>query len=900
MTSIYDEMDRLFIENIYPKYLLQQPVGNYLRLLYYKNREDFMKIKNKKKIVDNAKYDFTTDQNSLDYNKYVIKTKLPCTVRKKMWQKLMKLGVLGTISFETTDDEYLIKTYKYFYPDSLTKTFDSLKSSDTAILATNKSSNPAKKPIEDILADFSKPVRLESEIIEDESEEGNSSVNINDGEDEEGYFTDEIDFSSNPIVIRRDEPSESSSHSDSEEDSDNSSESDGIERSLSRSTFAGEKSARKSMLPPQVEIIGIHPSNSSQKESLRSKNNDIHHQMYADLGYFLPTRWMTQRNNAVAISQDGISRMSPNENWRSLRSDRDQESSNRTNARQSFSNKMKSDFAVTWANNVIAPSVLAIYYYEIRVINITISEGVQNGSIIVGFKDHSEIEKEDSESLARSTQESSTSSRSHIASRNAIGIRTSGVSLNGRLSGEDISDSTKNELGAGIYGYCGIDGNILGESEHKSYAKPFGRDDVIGCGVNFIDGSIFFTKNGTYLGPAYQGIENITLIPYIALKSTNSVATNFGLYEEFIFDIVGYQEKWKTNSYKHIFKTIEKARITDFEKIDLKNIFPSTVNSNDRSAMDIDDQIELIDNSQGVSNSKHNTANREYNDQFFMRDSRLNDGVLSKPETPTINNINTNDDSLQSLLKTVVNDYLVHEGLIDVAKGFLNDLKEDSIIGDISIDYIDRNQQVLKHNEKQIVQEEKNLIVRQNVRRLINGGNIIECISYIHTEFPTLLEDDIELDFEMNLANYQNSILLSKVDDIEAVILSANHLTSTFVYNQNIPLNTRMLFKEKFDIVSSILSYEDPINEAPEELFNYLSHDFLKDKLFQIINNAILKHLQKAKYNSLENMIKYTRGMLSTLNENESGSSISDNDRTKNDYKYYKIINLDEDLLNFN
>lgn len=51
------------------------------------------------------------------------------------------------------------------------------------------------------------------------------------------------------------------------------------------------------------------------------------------------------------------------------------------------------------------------------------------------------------------------------------------------------------------YGYHGDDGNIFCASGvGKAYGPTYTLNDTVGCGVNTEDGSVFFTKNGQYLG----------------------------------------------------------------------------------------------------------------------------------------------------------------------------------------------------------------------------------------------------------------------------------------------------------------------------------------------------------------------------------------------------------------
>lgn len=53
----------------------------------------------------------------------------------------------------------------------------------------------------------------------------------------------------------------------------------------------------------------------------------------------------------------------------------------------------------------------------------------------------------------------------------------------------------------GSWGYHGDDGNCFHNSNcGKNYGPKYTTGDVVGCGINFNTGCIFFTKNGHNLG----------------------------------------------------------------------------------------------------------------------------------------------------------------------------------------------------------------------------------------------------------------------------------------------------------------------------------------------------------------------------------------------------------------
>ncbi|XP_014614993.1 PREDICTED: ran-binding protein 9 [Polistes canadensis] len=107
-----------------------------------------------------------------------------------------------------------------------------------------------------------------------------------------------------------------------------------------------------------------------------------------------------------------------------------------------------------------------------------------------------------------------------------IGLSAHGVNVN-RLPGWDKHS----------YGYHGDDGHSFCSSgTGQPYGPTFTTGDVIGCGVNLVDNTAFYTKNGHHLGIAFTDLPP-NLYPTVGLQTPGEVVdANFG-QSPFVFDI---------------------------------------------------------------------------------------------------------------------------------------------------------------------------------------------------------------------------------------------------------------------------------------------------------------------------------------------------------------------------
>ncbi|KAL3229585.1 Vacuolar import and degradation protein 30 [Nakaseomyces bracarensis] len=897
MSGHMDEVDREFIKSLFPEYLLQQPVAYDLWWLYRENKKLFCKFPHYHQKED--------DKKGMNNGNSIVRKKLSYATKKEIWQKLMNLGVLGTLSFDATNDEYLVQVYKYFYSvdGSNINAQNNIEKNGSESVRKNgkptfREADDSLQRVHDVLDQYylnsysGDNVELENEDIETEDNRGSTEGIFNadeevEDDDEDDDDDDGDDDDDDDEVLEDEEEEEEGADIDDERqaiagegaDDQSGSTNEGSVQSLATVASIHRRAHSYST---KDDVVKLYPALGSQKIPSKKKNNTSAPDVYNLMGYFLPSQWIRRDNNSVIVSSDGITELSANPNWQPYLANDRGDTFARNRLRSALTSSQKTEFVTTHANEVISGRKVAIFYYEVRILDVTSSKSAQNSNIVVGYKltndsdDDVDLAKIDEKTLLELVRNSG------ALSVDFGGTNEIGGTLMGRSEATAVDPSgglaKRNSLDEAFVGYCGSSGNITLLSKEKPYSKPYGRDDVIGCGINFVDGSVFFTKNGVYLGDAICSLMDVNVIPYIALKSGNSVRTNFGLYEEFVFDINKYQRKWKRIAYNNIFKA--SSTVVPHKSED---------STRDESQMDIDEEETSGDSSLAKKGI------------LLGKDERLEDPHMHKPDSLLINTLNTQDGSMISTLNIMVNDYLIHEGLIDVAKGFLKDLQKFSLTNPYDDQIQLEEREVIKHNELQIIREENVLRIRQELRKLINDREIQKCIAFLNQKIPELLIENVELKFELCVAQYLIQISNSDVNSTDKLIESGQNLSREFVFNESIPEEQRNKFKNLLSDISSLLVYEDPLNEAPEELSYYLSAEYLQDRLFQITNSQILTHLKKSSECILDDVVSSSRAMsLTLMGMNAKGTAVVEEDgspKVVDTPRYYKLVNIDGDLL---
>ncbi|KAL8731845.1 MAG: hypothetical protein Q9166_003129 [cf. Caloplaca sp. 2 TL-2023] len=220
------------------------------------------------------------------------------------------------------------------------------------------------------------------------------------------------------------------------------------------------------------------------------------------------------------------------------------------------------------------------------------------------------------------------------------------------------------------WGWHGDDGNTFCcQMTGKKYGPTFTTGDVVGCGINFMTGSAFFTKNGVHQGNAFRDLKGVSVYPSVGMKRPHAQLTvNFG-QRPFFFDI--------------------------------------------------DDMIR-----------------------------REREAINEAIALTSISSLHSQTDE-GSFLKELVAQFLAHDGFVETAKVFADEVRAESraleLDADASLPEIS-------------IEEDLDASNRQQIRAAIMDGDIDKAIKRTHAYYPQVLRDQSAVYFRLRCQKFVEMI----------------------------------------------------------------------------------------------------------------------------------------------
>ncbi|PFH54698.1 hypothetical protein AMATHDRAFT_134637 [Amanita thiersii Skay4041] len=126
----------------------------------------------------------------------------------------------------------------------------------------------------------------------------------------------------------------------------------------------------------------------------------------------------------------------------------------------------------------------------------------------------------------------------------------------GLFAGRDVKLNRLPGCEMNSWGYHSDSGCSFAAEKNGTPYGPTYVGDIIGCGIDFTSHKAFFTKNGTLLGNAFEGIgKDIELYPSVGLQHNGElIRVNFG-HEPFKFDIDYHVQQQRNSTWRKILST---------------------------------------------------------------------------------------------------------------------------------------------------------------------------------------------------------------------------------------------------------------------------------------------------------------------------------------------------------
>lgn len=414
------------------------------------------------------------------------------------------------------------------------------------------------------------------------------------------------------------------------------------------------------------------------------------------------------------------------------------------------------------------------------------------------------------------------------------------------------------------WGYHSDDGKTIAcQTPGCGFGPVFGCGDIVGCGLDFTTKTIFYTKNGISLGPAFHEVEfraafsdsvrgvkagdDFKYYPCIGFKPTVCLHANFGDHE-FLYDINQYLQGKKTT----ILDTIKNS-----------GLLPRIGGHSPRG---------------GARGTESNSVSE-----------------MKPAEVP-------------GLIQELIASYFSYLGYVDTGKAFQQELNNEKAAPKLSgteVEEDDRMEDVggvpgNGHHVESITEskcssEDAEVLNRQRIGRFITEGDIDRAFKYLNLYYPQVLEEkDSLVVFKLECCKFielvratipttttTTTITAITTDDVEMTDSADENasgqvpgstalpfdrdtaLSEAVAYGQTLRLrykdDKRPFVRKRLSIVFSLLAYDDP---REDESVAFLLNEDERYALSEEVNSRILVSLGKAPIPPLQRVAQHAMALV--------------------------------------
>lgn len=423
---------------------------------------------------------------------------------------------------------------------------------------------------------------------------------------------------------------------------------------------------------------------------------------------------------------------------------------------------------------------------------------------------------------------------------------------------------------AGSWGYHSDDGKVvmfcpqLGMRSNDSpvtmaLGPVFGKGDTIGCGLDFIEKRIFYTKNGIYLDLVVEDI----LLEASSVNSDNVASSALN----------GRRFRPKINAFYPCVGFKPSVHLqTNFGSTGIQGIFSKQQKLASRQFLfDIDQYVE----------------NRRAKVLEAIRSSDVRLPALVTPPNPSTSlpvsmgldpsqKIQQEDEEKRRLIHKLISSYFAYLGYVDTAKEFDHE----------------GSQLYNQPAEQETFLENAEVVNRQRIGKLITHGQIDEAFASLQEFYPEVLaEPDSLVVFKLecckfielirstiNRSRFTNtngntSVSLESDGDVEMrdVLLEEDEdkLDGAIAYGQQLRSkyknDPRPFVQVRLSLVFSLLAYSDPATQ--DSSLSFLLDISERVKLSEEVNAKILVSIGKPSIPPLQKLVKQVIAMVWELQD---------------------------------